>query len=126
MIHPPTDESYPPNVAACGQSVVDNAIFSLMPVRVTLSEIMQVVCTLTKVSRLEFEGPFRPRHIVRARHIYFYMARHLTRNSFPQIARRCGDRDHTTAMHGYRKVTANLAQYADTISDAKKLLRVSE
>ena len=121
MTHSPT-ETYPQLHAGS----VDNTIFSkIPPARITLSEIMQVVCGLTKVSRNDFEGPFRPRHIVRARHIYFYMARQLTKNSFPQIARRCGDRDHTTALHGYRKVAANIEKYADAIAAAKKLLGVS-
>ena len=110
---------YPPAV-----ETAEAAIFSLIPANIPLSEIMYAVCILERVGRSEFHGQLRQWRIVRARHVYFYLARQLTRNSFPQIARRCGNRDHSTAMHGYAKVRDNLAQYADTISEVKKLLGV--
>lgn len=38
------------------------------------------------------------------RHVAMYLAKTLTKQSFPEIGRRMGDRDHTTILHGVRKM----------------------
>lgn len=50
----------------------------------------------------ELEGPDRSRPFVNARQEYFYRARIDTGKSYPEIAKYCGNRDHTTAIHGAR------------------------
>jgi chromosomal replication initiator protein len=40
-----------------------------------------------------------------------YLIRELTSESFQEIGRHFGDRDHTTVMHAYRKI--QLAQQSD-------------
>lgn len=82
----------------------------------SLHSIMQAACVVTGVTMMECGAPYRERRIVRARHIYFYLARTLTPRSFPEIGRQCGRRDHTTVLHGYRKVKARLPEYADVIA----------
>jgi chromosomal replication initiator protein len=42
--------------------------------------------------------------VVRARHTAMYLARRLTSHSFTTIGKHFGHRDHTTVLHGYRKV----------------------
>jgi chromosomal replication initiator protein len=39
-----------------------------------------------------------------------YLARQLTKMSYPQIGRRLGGRDHTTILHGNRKITKMLRE----------------
>ena len=62
----------------------------------------------------------RRRHaqIIVARHAAFGIAKYITRWSLPEIGRRFGGRDHTTILHGLRKVerlmNANPG-YAETI-----------
>jgi Bacterial dnaA protein helix-turn-helix len=46
---------------------------------------------------------------VRPRHIAMYLARELTGRSYPEIGRRFGGRDHTTVMHAWNKIAADLA-----------------
>ena len=103
-----------------------SSILTLRPVAVTLTEIAQIVCAVTNVKPNEFKSTQRERRFVSARHVYFYLARDLTKFSLERIGHRCGNRDHSTVLHGIRKVKANLDKYADTISAVKKLLRVSE
>lgn len=49
-------------------------------------------------------SPCRRAGVARARHVSMYLAKELTRHSFQTIANRLGRDDHTTALHGYRKV----------------------
>ena len=44
-------------------------------------------------------------HVVRARHLVM-LALHLRGNSYPQIGRWIGGRDHSTALHAVRKMLA--------------------
>ena len=48
----------------------------------------------------------RTARVVYARHICFYLMKRHTLLSFPEIGRRFGGRDHTTILHGYRKINA--------------------
>lgn len=45
---------------------------------------------------------------VYARHIVMYLAKTLTQRSFPDIGRRLGKRDHTTILHGVRKISKRM------------------
>jgi chromosomal replication initiator protein len=42
-----------------------------------------------------------------------YLAKKLTRLSFPKIGRQFGGRDHTTIMHSVNKITALIAKDAE-------------
>src|SRR5271166_6324542 len=48
----------------------------------------------------------RTKDIVKPRHIAMYLAKELTPRSLPDIGRRIGGRDHTTVLHGVRKIDA--------------------
>jgi chromosomal replication initiation ATPase DnaA len=48
----------------------------------------------------------RTKTVVKTRHIAMYLAKELTPRSLPDIGRRMGGRDHTTVLHGVRKIAA--------------------
>lgn len=50
----------------------------------------------------------REARAVNARYVAMYFARHLTRQTLPCIGRILGGRDHTTILHGIRKIEAAL------------------
>lgn len=52
----------------------------------------------------DLKGPYRTANIAYARHIAFYLARKLTSRSLPEIGRKFNGRDHTTVLHGIRKI----------------------
>lgn len=51
----------------------------------------------------------RDRESVRARHIVMYLTKRLTTVSLPNIGRRMGGLDHTTILHGVRKIAERMA-----------------
>ncbi|MFM1903636.1 MAG: hypothetical protein RLZZ440_1536 [Planctomycetota bacterium] len=68
-------------------------------------------------------GPGRSRTVTQARSLAMYLARHLTDKSFSAIGRACGDRDHTTALHGMRITAARLASDPVLAADAVAILK---
>jgi DnaA-like protein len=75
----------------------------------SIYRIIGAVCRKYQVSRGDLLSARRPAYIVRPRHIAMYLARELTFRSMPYIGRQMGDRDHTTVLHGVRKITAERA-----------------
>ncbi len=53
-------------------------------------------------------GPSRSRTVCHARSLAMYLARQLTDRSFASIGQACGNRDHTTALHGMRATSARI------------------
>jgi chromosomal replication initiation ATPase DnaA len=72
--------------------------------RLQIAEIIELVATYFGVTVLDIFSHRRGSIVTFARHVVFYLCRHLTPLSLPQIARRIGDRDHTTIMHGSHRI----------------------
>lgn len=79
----------------------------------TVKWICVVVSRHCHVPVADIYSPRRTAPLVRARQIAMYLAKSLTMKSLPEIARRIGDRDHTTVLHGVRKITALREKDAD-------------
>ena len=54
----------------------------------------------------ELLGPKRARAVARPRQVAMYLAKTLTERSLPEIGRSFGGRDHTTVIHGVRRIEA--------------------
>lgn len=90
-----------------------------------LEDIARVVCAVHGVTRLELISPRRSHYIVDARQVFFWLAKHFTSVSFVQIGVWCGDRDHTTVMHGIGKIDRQFARYSQNINKCLSRLGVS-
>jgi len=62
------------------------------------------------------------RIIARPRQVAMYLAKQLTPRSLPEIGKRFGGRDHTTIMHGVRRIEELMATDSQ-LSDDLQLLR---
>ncbi len=93
--------------------------------KVTIEEIQRKVAEHYNVRLSDMIGPKRVRTIARPRQVAMYLSKHLTTRSLPEIGRRFGGRDHTTIMHGIRKVDelkAADSQLAEDIDLLRRLL----
>ncbi|MEK9909150.1 MAG: helix-turn-helix domain-containing protein [Candidatus Thalassarchaeaceae archaeon] len=70
----------------------------------TLERIKRYVCNEFDMTFAQIEGDQRARQLAFPRHIAFFLSRYLSRASLPMIGHFYGDRDHTTVMHGVRRV----------------------
>jgi chromosomal replication initiator protein len=70
----------------------------------SIEQIQHAVANYTGVSVLDQRSKRRIQNIVLARHMAFWLCRELTDKSYPQIAQRFGNRDHTTVIAGVRRI----------------------
>ena len=72
--------------------------------KVTVEEIQRKVSEHYNIRLSEMIGPKRVRNYARPRQVAMYLAKQMTSRSLPEIGRRFGGRDHTTVMHGVRRI----------------------
>lgn len=70
----------------------------------TISSIIDVVCRVYGVSRMDIVSARRTKDVVLPRQIAGYLAAKLTPHSLPTIAQHLGGRDHTTLVHARQKI----------------------
>ena len=90
--------------------------------KITIEEIQRQVSEHYHIRLSELIGPTRVRTIARPRQVAMYLCKQLTTRSLPEIGRRFGGRDHTTIMHGVRKIES-LRQQDNQIAEDIELLR---
>lgn len=74
------------------------------PGELDIAAIKTEIAAQYRVSVAELEGENRRKRVSQARQIAIYLARELTRSSFPQIGKEFGGRDHSTVIHAYKRV----------------------
>ena len=74
------------------------------PPRIRIPTVLAATAAAFQLKPDDITGDRRFAHITLARHVAFYLARVLTPNSTLEIGRRCGGKDHTTILHGARRV----------------------
>jgi chromosomal replication initiator protein len=92
--------------------------------KITVEEIQRKVSDHFNIRLSDMIGPKRVRTFARPRQIAMYLSKQLTSRSLPEIGRRFGGRDHTTVMHGVRRIE-ELMQKDSQIADDLELLRRS-
>ena len=92
--------------------------------KVTVEEIQRKVSDHYNIRLSDMIGPKRVRTYARPRQIAMYLAKQLTSRSLPEIGRRFGGRDHTTVMHGVKRIE-ELSMKDSQIADDIELLRRS-
>ena len=74
----------------------------------SLEDIMRFTCEKFNVTKRELKEQRRYSYHVLARQFFFYKCKQLTTKSYTEIARFCGGRDHTTVLHGVRKIEGDV------------------
>lgn len=88
--------------------------------KIDIRTIQVRVCNQYGVTRADLLSARRTADIVRPRQVAFYLAKKLTAKSLPQIGRAFGGRDHTTALHGIRKISELMTRdevFAQLVAD---------
>ncbi len=92
--------------------------------KVTVEEIQRKVSDHYNIRLSDMLGPKRLRTFARPRQIAMYLCKQMTTRSLPEIGRRFGGRDHTTVMHGVRRIE-DLKDKDNQIAEDIQLLRRS-
>jgi len=75
---------------------------------VTPKKIIQVVADFYDLKEKDLLTSSRKKEIVRPRQIAMYLLREELKNSFPFIGRKFNGKDHTTAIHSYKKISKEI------------------
>lgn len=76
----------------------------------TASDVIDAVCEHFDVAEKDIQGRRRTKAIVLPRQIAMYLMREETQLSLEEIGRAVGGRDHTTVLHGIKKIEAVLEE----------------
>jgi chromosomal replication initiator protein len=87
------------------------------PDKVTVRQVIDAVCSYYNVSNDALFSTSRSRSIAFPRQIVMYLARTETDASLPQIGLQLGNRDHTTVLYGYEKISSLLDTNSTTRRD---------
>jgi chromosomal replication initiator protein len=90
--------------------------------KITIEEIQRKVSEHYNIRISDIVGPKRLRAFARPRQVAMYLSKNLTTRSLPEIGRRFGGRDHTTVMHGVRRIE-ELKDKDSQIAEDLELLR---
>ncbi|WP_208348013.1 chromosomal replication initiator protein DnaA [Pseudaestuariivita rosea] len=94
--------------------------------KVSVEEIQRKVSEHFNIRLSDMIGPKRVRNFARPRQIAMYLCKQLTSRSLPEIGRRFGGRDHTTVMHGVRKIEELITTDGQLADDLELLRRALE
>jgi chromosomal replication initiator protein len=87
---------------------LDELVGGDVEVRVTAETVMAVTAGYYGITTVELSGRRGMNTVAHARQVAMYLCRELTELSLPQIGDEF-DRDHTTVMHGVRKIRGLIA-----------------
>ena len=93
--------------------------------KITIDEIQRRVAEHYNIRLADLIGPKRNRPLARPRQVAMFLCKRLTTRSLPDIGRRFGGRDHTTVMHGIKRIeelTGTDSQLADDIEMLRRSL----
>lgn len=94
--------------------------------QITAPLIQDVVASYYNLRIEDFKSKRRTRNVAFPRQIAMYLARKLTDLSLPRIGEEFGGRDHTTVIHAYEKISADLEKddtLKETIEEITKKLQ---
>lgn len=94
--------------------------------KITVEEIQRKVSEHYNIRLSDMIGPKRLRSYARPRQVAMYLCKHMTSRSLPEIGRRFGGRDHTTVMHGVKRIDELRVQDGQIAEDLELLRRALE
>jgi len=91
------------------KSLLNNLISSPAKL-VNAKKIIKVVSEFYDLKERDLTSSSRKKEIVKPRHVAMYLLREELKSSFPFIGRKLGGKDHTTAIHAYKKISNEIDQ----------------
>lgn len=80
-------------------------------------EIQRATCEHFGIRMTDLTGPCRERIIARPRQIAMFLSRKMTVQSYPEIGKRFGGRDHSTVIHGCDQIASLLRTVPEVMAD---------
>ncbi len=91
---------------------------------ITIDNIQKIVAEYYKIRTSDLLSNRRSRSITRPRQLAMALSKELTNHSLPEIGADFGGRDHTTVLHGCRKIASLRESDSKIDEDYKNLIRI--
>ena len=92
--------------------------------QISIENIQKTVADYYKIKVTEMYSKSRTRTVARPRQMAMAIAKELTTLSLPNIGEAFGGRDHTTVLHGYRKIAELRLSDSNTNRDFNALIHI--
>lgn len=86
------------------------------------ARILKAISFVSGVPIEQIKGPRRVPKVVKARMVFYHLCRKHTSLSYPAIGRWVGGKDHSTVLHGVRKIELHYAAFEKMINGVEHLL----
>ncbi|MBU0649614.1 chromosomal replication initiator protein DnaA [Patescibacteria group bacterium] len=90
---------------------------------VNLHQILKAVCNYYSVRMEDVKGSKRTKELVVPRHIAMYLIYDLTKTPYMTIAQLFGGRDHTSILHGIKKIEEEVKNVTKTKQDVANIMQ---
>lgn len=84
-------------------------------------KIIKVVADFYEIAEKDMLNKSRKKEIVKPRQIAMFLLREELKCSFPSIGERLGKKDHTTAIHAYKKIASDMKINHDFLEEIRLL-----
>jgi len=91
------------NIQALLNEITNQRVMMIAP-----ELVIKAVAEFYNIPEKDLISHSRKKELVKPRQIVMYLLREYLKYSFPTIARKLGDRDHTTILHAYNKINQEL------------------
>ncbi len=98
-------------------------LLALQDKLVSIDNIQRIVAEYYKIRMTDLLSKRRSRSVARPRQVAMALSKELTSHSLPEIGKAFGGRDHTTVLHGCRKIAELRESDAEIREDYRNLLR---
>ena len=98
-------------------------LLALQDRQVSMDNIQRTVAEYYKIKVADLMSRRRSRSVARPRQVAMALSKELTNHSLPEIGDSFGGRDHTTVLHGCRKIKELRETNSDIREDYQNLLR---
>lgn len=106
---------------ALTQAVLRDLISASDGVEITSSLIMGKTADYFNITMDDLISSSRVRDLTFARQMAMYLCREMTDLSLPKIGELFGGRDHTTVIHAYKKINAEMSEQPSTYNQVSEL-----
>ncbi len=89
-----------------------------------VNQILKIVCSYFNVTLTDIKGQRRTKEFVVPRQMAMFLLYELTQTPFVTIGELLGNRDHTTIMHGVKKIETELKDFGKTKQDYLNIKQV--
>jgi chromosomal replication initiator protein len=99
-------------------------LLSMQARLISIDNIQRTVAEYYKIKLADLLSAKRNRSLARPRQMAMALAKDLTSHSYPEIGEAFGGRDHTTVLHGCRKIVELRSSNTDVEEDWRNLTRL--